>query len=382
MKRPAGISDADFARDRAARRGRGNPERLDVPLWAWLVQEGCSAYTVNQLFDGPAACEAGPGWCFDRFGCSETVLPDGRVVHVAGEHEDHYDPDFFIYNDVVVQHPDGRVELYGYDVEAFVPTDFHSATLVDDRIYIIGNLGYPDDRVPGTTQVYTLALDDFSMQKIENDGDCPGWLSCHGAELAPSGAAIIVRRGDVVGEEAIYENVDDFELDLATRTWRRLTRKPFEQWSVRRCDDEYLMLFEMSTLEFEKHMPAGGFSEIDEATKEIERNLSELGVSLDPRVRLEEAGCRYDSELFAKRYVPPIAHEAIEVDECEGDVREAKRLRVGAALVRYVEDMDKVAIKIEGPIDPGLAEALVDDVARKVGALHTCDCEARLDFRQ
>ena len=38
-------------------------------------------------------------------GRSTVWLPDGRVVLIAGEHEDSYDPDFCIYNDVVVIQP-------------------------------------------------------------------------------------------------------------------------------------------------------------------------------------------------------------------------------------------------------------------------------------
>ena len=101
-----------------------------------------NAYQATQLLGGPSALEAGPGWCFDRFGQSTTVLPDGREVLIAGEHEDYYDPDFFIYNDVVVRAPDGKVAIYGYSKEAFPPTDFHTATLLPDSIVLIGSLGY------------------------------------------------------------------------------------------------------------------------------------------------------------------------------------------------------------------------------------------------
>ncbi|KAK4148918.1 hypothetical protein C8A00DRAFT_19337 [Chaetomidium leptoderma] len=51
-----------------------------------------------------------PVFCFCRFGRTETKLPDGRIVYIAGEHEDYYDPDFNIYNDVVVVHRHGAVQ--------------------------------------------------------------------------------------------------------------------------------------------------------------------------------------------------------------------------------------------------------------------------------
>ncbi len=77
---------------------------------------------------------------------------------IAGEHEDCYDPDFQIYNDVVVLHPDGRMDILGYPREIFPPTDFHSATLVGEQIFIIGGLSYPEERQAAKTRVYCLKL--------------------------------------------------------------------------------------------------------------------------------------------------------------------------------------------------------------------------------
>lgn len=85
-------------------------------------------------------------------------MPDGRAVHIGGEHEDYYDPDFFIYNDVTVVGPDGSIKIRGYSRGVFPPTDFHSATLAGDAILIIGRLGYPDQRVAGRTPVCSKKL--------------------------------------------------------------------------------------------------------------------------------------------------------------------------------------------------------------------------------
>jgi len=100
---------------------------------------------------GPAT-GAGPTWSFDRFGQSVTEMPDGRTVYIGGEHEDHYDPDFCIYNDVAVKYPDGAVDFYCYRKSDFPPTDFHSASLVGKKIVIIGGLGYVEERIPGQAQ--------------------------------------------------------------------------------------------------------------------------------------------------------------------------------------------------------------------------------------
>src|SRR5215213_4761385 len=130
-----------FREWRSPRLGASNPERLTNPVWEWLVRSRWSAYSASQHFGSSAEGRSGPGWCFARFGQSATELPDGRVVLIAGEHEDSYDPDFYIYNDVVVRRPDGAIEIFGYPRDAFPPTDFHSATLVDDRVVIVGSLG-------------------------------------------------------------------------------------------------------------------------------------------------------------------------------------------------------------------------------------------------
>src|SRR6218665_1828771 len=91
---PETLSREEFLAWRAPRDVQAGPQSLDNPTWHWLVRTRLSAYGGNHHFKGPSSREAGPAWCFDRFGMSQTALPDGRVVYVAGEHEDHYDPDF------------------------------------------------------------------------------------------------------------------------------------------------------------------------------------------------------------------------------------------------------------------------------------------------
>lgn len=69
-----------------------------------MIAKGDWSYASNKMLDiNPF--RNGPTWCFDRFGRSTAWLPDGRVVLIAGEHKDSYDPDFCIYNDVVVIQP-------------------------------------------------------------------------------------------------------------------------------------------------------------------------------------------------------------------------------------------------------------------------------------
>ena len=46
-------------------------------------------------------------------GAAQVEMADGPIITIAAEHEDCYDPDFCIYNDVVVEQGDD-VEIYGY----------------------------------------------------------------------------------------------------------------------------------------------------------------------------------------------------------------------------------------------------------------------------
>lgn len=212
------ITQEEFVAWRSPRLGRANPTDLTNALWVWMVRTRVNAYQGNQAWGGPSPFETGPMWCFDRFGQSTTLLPDGRTLHIAGEHEDSYDPDFFIYNDVVVAGPDGSITICGYPKDAFPPTDFHTATLAGERIVLIGSLGYPADRVIGKTQVLELALGTLAVRAVETHGDAPGWLHRHTAGLSDAGDAVIVSGGQVHhrADQDLWENVDDWALDLST----------------------------------------------------------------------------------------------------------------------------------------------------------------------
>jgi hypothetical protein len=235
---PPAISQDEFLAWRSPRTEPGGPARLDHPLWHWLVRTRHSAYAGNNAFGGPSPFQAGPMWCFDRFGMSETLLPDGRVVHIAGEHEDGYDPDFFIYNDVVVVAPDGAIAIHGYGREVFPPTDFHTATLVGDAIFIVGRLGYPEQRVVGATPVFRLDLDTMAIAPVATHGVAPGWIHGHAAALADDGRTILVSGGEIYrgSERSELENIDRWSLDVETGCWTRLSALDWQRWTMLRVD--------------------------------------------------------------------------------------------------------------------------------------------------
>ena len=217
-------NEADYRAARHRRFGSSNPELFDEPFWLDMVDCRAGAWEPRSTFEGKGRDEGSePIWCFDRFGCSVSRLADGRYIEIAGEHEDYYDPDFCIYNDVVVHDGRGGIRIYGYPRDIFPPTDFHTATVVGDYIYIIGCLGYRADRIPGYTPVFRLHCDTLVMEKIDTHGQNPGWIYEHKA-CALGQSAIRVSAGEIFsaeGEETA--NGGTYLLDLTTMTWSRLS---------------------------------------------------------------------------------------------------------------------------------------------------------------
>ena len=217
------------------RYGTANPERVENELWDQAIKEDWSGYALRQHLGvgftsghrhhahTPSTwreATPGPFWSWRRFGRTSTALGDGRVIHVAGEHEDHYDPDFCIYNDVVVDYAGGRREFFLYPKDVFPPTDFHTATLVGRDLFLIGSLGYRDLRRHGDTQVLKLDTRSLRIERIATRGEGPGWIFRHQAELLDPTTILIVG-GEVETADSYQPNGLVFALDLATMRWRR-----------------------------------------------------------------------------------------------------------------------------------------------------------------
>ncbi len=220
----AAVSPAEFHRARAPSFGKSNPERMDVPFWQAMIRCGVSASAARERFAAPLGSVTGPIWCARRFGQSLTLLPDGRAVQIGGEHEDYYDPDFCIYNDVFVHEPDGTIAIYGYPEAVFPPTDFHTATLVGDFLYVIGSLGYQKNRRPGVSPLYRLDLRTLRMERVDARGKVPGWIYEHRAVAVPPHGIRVWGGTVVTGRlcgEAHRPNMDSFVLDLDHLLWRR-----------------------------------------------------------------------------------------------------------------------------------------------------------------
>ena len=224
MSREPDISEKQFIKFGQRRYGKANPELVDNPVWQEIIKCGGAACIVDDKADNTRSHE--PAWNYNRCGGTITALPDGRFVEIAGEYGEYHDPDFCIYNDVLVHDGKGNCDIYAYPREIFTPTEFHTATLVRKYIYIIGNLGYYEDIRSGYTQVFRLDTDSMKIKRIETGGDVPGWINRHKAHhdgkstITITGGRIHVETDDNI---KYIDNNHQYQLCLKSRQWKKLT---------------------------------------------------------------------------------------------------------------------------------------------------------------
>lgn len=356
---PPQVTPELFKAWRTPRLGGSNPEVMTNPVWEWLIRSKLNAYSANEKFDLPSAIYAGPGWCFDRFGQSSTLLADGRTVLIAGEHEDYYDPDFYIYNDVVVLHPSGRVEIFGYPKDVFPPTDFHTATLVGEEIIIIGNLGYLEELKHAITPIFVLNLGNFTISQVNHTGNAPGWIHKHSATLSEDASSILISGGELQYNDegqSLVENIDDWRLHLADWRWERLTEKKWQRWEIKRRDGKPNHVWEI-----EQATWAQSFKWEKEFKEQMEQLTQKLGVQ--PRL-----------DLAANLYHPGVQHEQLPKVEDEFGV---KRIKVDGVVVRYVEKRHHIQVTVEGILPQPTIDALVADLVEKLTILENALCDAK-----
>jgi hypothetical protein len=208
------LTQEEFDTHRSQRVGLANPEGFLPTFWCEQLRTG--RYSAPKHLEH-VRDRAKPVWSFSRFGRSATPLPDGRLVLIGGEHEDGYDPDFCIYADVTVLDGKGGVDHFIYPQDVFPPTDFHTATLYDGQIWLIGSLGYLEQRQEGVTQVLRLDPTDFSIHPVETSGDGPGWISRHQSILDTD--EIILTGGKIF--PGYHDNEQTFRLGLKALVWKK-----------------------------------------------------------------------------------------------------------------------------------------------------------------
>jgi hypothetical protein len=286
-------------------------------------------------------------------------FPTVAPIFIGGEHEDYYDPDFFIYNDVFVKDVAGNLEIYGYPRELFPPTDFHSATLAGSRILVIGALGYAGERHHGTTQILSLDVTTLAMTRLESKGDAPGWIFEHTATLADDARSIVVRDGKraviVAGEEHHRDNIDDWSLDLASLVWTRLTDRRYATFEITRADGKRNHLWEIGQVAW----AADGHTDFHR--EQLKEGLEDLGYTPD-------------LEAYASRYSPPFPHETCAPNEDRFNFFEIK---IDGVLVRFVEESSVVCLTVRGAIDDEKLAMLVEHARKKIEVLERHPCEVK-----
>lgn len=327
-----------------------NSTNLTNPYWQWLVRNDVSAYDflhVESLADVPKF------WSMDRMGQTCTLLPDGREILIGGEFEDGYDPLFWIYNDVIVKHPDGKIEIFGYPRHIFAPTDFHTATLVGDTIWLIGSAGYPDERDFSQTSVYKLNIHTYKIEKVETRNSM-GWVFKHSATLKDN--QIIIKGGDILQADNLpmRENFDEWALNLKTLIWKNLTKKNWQVFMVQRKDVGLLHLSEYQTLANE------------------ENQSSESRQFVFDKI-CQDTGKNPDLALFSQLFSPPIDHE---IDESE-QAYNTFTIFVDAIKVRYKTDWQYIQVYVEGVLPPHKLELLQENLRHKLRKLENFACEVK-----
>lgn len=353
---PSSVTREVFLQWRDARRGESPAESMTNPYWVWLIESEISSYGANQLFDGPSSYGGSPAWSRDRFGQSDTTLPDGRRILIAGEHEDYHDPDFYIYNDVFVISAEGDIEILGYPASEFPPTDFHTATLLGEDLILVGSLGYPDDRKPATTQVLVLNTESWEVTRKETGGNGPGWIHRHRTELTEDRRSLIIRGGLVSSpDQDLIENIDDWKLDLASWQWSRLTDRQWPLWDFEPADGESNQLWEMRHALWEEEFG--------------KPKLDDLGMDLDDELRetmkeMMDHPLPKDREALATLYQPEgLEFETLPENEDEFNIH---RIRVEGVVVRYQEDSSSIRMTVEGKLADRLLDKLVSDLKGKL----------------
>lgn len=346
-----GISQKLFEEWREPREGTDNPTKANNPVWNWLVQTKLSAWAANKASEHDYYAD-GPTWCFDRYGQSTNQLPDGRKIYIGGEHEDHYDPDFCIYNDVVVEHIDGSLDIYIYPQSVFPATDFHSATLVNDEIFIIGRLGYHDQRHIKQTPVFILNIDNFSIRKQETTGSNPGWIFGHNATLLEDGKSLLIRQGEIYSgpETPVTENINEWSLDLSSGSWKLSKENNWPRWQYIRADKKSNLLWELRQLLWHQEM---------NWKSEYDRDLVKL---------IDQLGHHPDLPTLKSLYQPPLKFEPLPEREGDGEYNQ-QRILVEDVVVRYKEEHWEVQVTVEGYLPPDIIALLKQDLYSKLSNL-------------
>ncbi|KAK7992853.1 hypothetical protein PG988_001647 [Apiospora saccharicola] len=211
------LTAQEYASGRVPRFGKSNPEIMDVPFWSAMIAAELGPWSANNIVHYGKTGDSEPTWTFaERMGQTTTELPDGRLVFIAGEHEDFYDPDFHIYNDVCVfdkkkknrssssSSEDGGGGKRSPPRALRLPKDCVPAYRLPHRDAGGGHPRHLHHRLHGLPRPAALGRDArlpprharLLHARREDVGEKPGWINHHNACLVEDGTAIRVWGGE------------------------------------------------------------------------------------------------------------------------------------------------------------------------------------------
>lgn len=353
-----------------------NPTNLSNPYWQWIIEQKLypnailavipqadeNLYQKRHFGEASPTDVVPPVWCFDRIGQTSTLLPDGREILIGGEYDDFYDPNFCIYNDVVVKHPSGRIEIFGYPLHVFPPTDFHTATLIGNKIYIIGSMGYFDQRHYSETPIFTLDTNTMQIHRIESRNHI-GWINEHQA-MAKDGQ-IIVSGGRVFDDDhsPMRENFDTWSFNPKTLIWKNITNHQWQVFWITRKDLADLTVSRYNTIAYYQ----GKFDDYD-LSSELEHFEQALGEK--PNLK-----------LYRQLFRPPLEHTIVtDSEKMVGYSYDTFVIDVEGIKVRYVTDSNFIQVYVEGRLSEEKLELLQENLRHKLSRLENHSCEIKNIF--
>jgi hypothetical protein len=150
------------------------------------------------------------------------------------------------------------------------------------------------------------------------------------------------------------ENFDDWQMDLRSMQWGRLTERVREVWRFQRRDGKCNNLWQMRSRLWVESMAGTEHYEILMAGE-------------------KDTGPPPDKTAMESLYRPVVNHTAIPENEEEHNVW---RVAIDEVMVRFVEHMNVVEMTVEGILPPETVFRLVSNLTQKLSYLEEVPYEA------
>jgi len=305
------VKKDDFLEWHSPRYGTDNPTQVDSNFWKQAIAQRHCAYTIEKKYCTEDSFKNYPIWCFERYGQSLNKV-NGKEI----------------------------------PKDIFPPTDFHTATLVDEEtLLIIGSLGYSKDRQTGITPVYSLNINSFQITKVNTTGENPGWIYEHRSIVSKDNKTVKIT-GGIIQREHLWDNLDEWELDLQTSTWSRLSHITWPRWKLTRTDRKRTNFSEIRFLEMYKDN-----KDYTEKTKTLSNTL----------------GFNIDEHTLENFYVfnEITSYKVL----TETDEYNIFQVSIDDIVVTFEESSSDITVTVQGALDPNLVTQLQELTLQKFLAI-------------